>query len=111
MPYTPALFTFVETRTFSRLVQDYLTDEEYSEVQARLRWNPEAGVLIRGTGGVRKLRVAAPGQGKRGGYRLIYYVGRPMGIVWMLTLYPKSVTDSIPVHVLRQIREEIERGQ
>jgi hypothetical protein len=48
------------------------------------------------------------GGGKRGGYRVIYFVRRPENIIWMLTIYPKSVTDSIPGYVLKQIREEIE---
>lgn len=70
--------------------------------------DPEAGAVIRDTGGVRKIRVAARGRGKSGGYRVIYYLSLPKGIVWMLTIYPKSETDTIPAHVLRQIREEIE---
>jgi mRNA-degrading endonuclease RelE of RelBE toxin-antitoxin system len=102
------MFTFVETRLFSRLVQQYLTDQEYRQVQGELIKNPEAGSVVRGSGGVRKLRWAAASRGKRGGYRVIYFVRRPKGIIWMLTMYPKSVTDSIPGHLLRQIREEIE---
>ena len=104
------MFSFIETRLFSRLVRDYLSDEDYSKLQGELIKNPEAGSVIRGSGGVRKLRWAATGRGKRGGYRVIYFVRRPENIIWMLTIYPKSVTDSIPGHVLKQIREEIERG-
>ena len=66
------------------------------------------GTVVRGSGGVRKLRWAAAGRGKRGGYRVIYFVRRPKGIIWMLTIYPKNVTDSIPGHMLKRIREEIE---
>jgi mRNA-degrading endonuclease RelE of RelBE toxin-antitoxin system len=102
------MFSFVETRLFSRLVQEYLTDQEYRLLQIELIKNPEAGTVVRGSGGVRKLRWAATGRGKRGGYRVIYFVRRPKGIIWMLTIYPKNVTDSIPGHVLKQIREEIE---
>lgn len=102
------MFSFVETRLFSRLVQEYLTDQEYGELQAELIQNPQAGVVIRGTGGVRKLRWAAQGRGKRGGYRVVYFVRRTGGVIWMLTIYPKNVTDSIPGHVLKQIREELE---
>ena len=102
------MFSFVETRLFSRLVQEYLTDEEYGKLQGALMLNPDAGRVVRGSGGVRKFRWAAPGRGKRGGYRVIYFVRRPKGIIWMLTIYPKSEIDSIPGHILRQIREELE---
>jgi len=102
------MFSFIETRLFTRLVQDYLSDEDYSRLQSQLIENPEAGAVIRGSGGVRKLRWAAAGRGKSGGYRVIYFVRRSNGIIWMLTMYPKNVADSIPGHVLKQIREEIE---
>jgi len=101
------MFSFIETSLFSRLVQEYLTDEEYWKLQRELIQNPEAGAVVSGSGGVRKLRCAALGRGKRGGYRVIYFVRRPKGIIWMLTIYPKSEIDSIPGHILKQIREEI----
>ncbi len=107
MPYNEAVFSFIETQLFTRLVKQYLSDEQYAELQMALMANPELGPVIAGTGGVRKLRWAAPGRGKRGGYRVIYYVRRPKGIIWMLTMYPKNVADSIPAHVLREIREEL----
>lgn len=101
------MFTFIETRLFTRLVLEYLSDEHYTELQMALVVNPELGPVIAGTGGVRKLRWSAPGRGKRGGYRVIYYVRRPKGVIWMLTMYPKNVADSIPAHVLKEIREEL----
>ncbi len=101
------MFSFIETQLFTRLVKRYLSDEQYAELQLALMVNPELGPVIAGTGGVRKLRWAAPGRGKRGGYRVIYYVRRPKGVIWMLTMYPKNVADSIPAHVLREIREEL----
>jgi mRNA-degrading endonuclease RelE of RelBE toxin-antitoxin system len=102
------VFSFIETPLFSRLVEEYLTDQEYEKLQDELMRNPSAGEVIRGSGGVRKLRWAASGRGKRGGFRVIYFVRHPKGIIWMLTIYPKSEIDSIPGHVLRQIRKEIE---
>ena len=102
------MFTFVETRLFSKLVVEYLSDEEYLKLQGELIQDPEAGKVIRGSGGVRKLRWAAPGRGKRGGYRVIYYVRHSKKIIWMLTIFPKSEADSIPGHILKRIREEIE---
>ena len=107
MPYNP-VFKFIETRLFTRLVREYLSDDEYSRLQWLLIRNSEAGAVVRGSGGVRKLRWPAPGRGKRGGYRVIYFVRRGGGVIWLLTIYPKNVADSIPTHVLKRIREEIE---
>jgi hypothetical protein len=105
------VFSFIETRLFTRLVQDYLTDDEYREPQALLIEQPDAGTIIRGTGGVRKLRWRAPGRGKRGGYRVIYYARIERGEIWMLTMYPKNVKENIPASVLREIRKEVENGK
>ena len=110
MPYTASVFSFIETRLFTRLVQKYLDDDEYRELQKVLMTNPEAGDVIPGSGGVRKLRWRAPGRGKRGGYRVIYYGRIAQGLIWMLTMYPKNVAENIPAHVLRQIRKEVENG-
>lgn len=102
------MFTFVETKLFTRLIEDYLDDDEYAALQASLLAHPETGVVIPGGGGIRKLRWRAAGRGKRGGYRVIYYLRRSEGVFWMLTMYPKNVRDNLPLHVLRQIRQEIE---
>ena len=104
------MFSFIETRLFTRLVREYLTDEEYRELQAVLMGNPQTGNIIPGSGGVRKLRWRAPGRGKRGGYRVIYYAKIAQGVIWMLTIYPKNVAENIPAHVLRRIRKEVEDG-
>ena len=108
MPYNASVFSFIETKLFTRLVQEYLTDDEYQELQALLIEQPEAGDVIPGSGGVRKLRWRAPGRGKSGGYRLIYYAKIERGAIWMLTLYPKNVKENIPADVLRKIRKEVE---
>jgi len=104
------MFSFVETRLFTKLVVEYLTDQEYGALQEALMRDPDVGPVIPGSGGIRKIRWAAQGRGKRGGYRIIYYVKRTHGVIWMLTMYPKNVAENIPTHVLRQIRKEIEDG-
>ncbi len=104
------MFSFIETKLFTRLVQEYLTDEEYWELQKLLIAQPAAGKVVPHTAGVRKLRWRAPGRGKRGGYRVVYYAKIQQGVIWMLTMYPKNVADNIPPHVLRAIRNEVEDG-
>jgi hypothetical protein len=101
------MFSFVESKLFSRLVGDYLTDDEYARLQGALIESPESGALVPGSGGVRKLRWAQPGRGKRGGIRVIYYAKTRDGVIWMLTIYAKNEEQNIPAHVLRKIKEEI----
>ena len=81
--------TFVETKLFTKLVQEYLTDDEYAVLQQSLIANPEAGDVIPGSGGVRKLRWGAAGHGKRGGLRVIYFLRLRSDEIWMLTRYSK----------------------
>jgi len=102
------MFSFIESKLFSRLVGEYLTDDEYARLQATLIEAPESGALVPGSGGVRKLRWAQPGRGKRGGIRVIYYAKTREGVIWMLTIYAKNEEESIPAHVLRKIKEEID---
>ncbi len=102
------MFTFIESRLFTRLVGDYLTDEDYALLQLALADAPERGAIVPGSGGVRKLRWAQPGRGKRGGIRVIYYAKTREGVIWMLTIYAKNEEQNIPAHVLRKIKEELD---
>ncbi len=106
--YLQRMWTFIETKFFTKLVQEYLTDDEYSALQGALMANPEAGDLVRGAGGVRKVRWSVDGRGKRGGIRVIYYLRTQQGQIWMLTAYAKNVADNIPAHVLKKIKEELD---
>jgi len=101
---------FIETSLFSKLIREYLSDEEYSALQWVLVARPDAGALIPGSGGLRKLRWAAPGRGKSGGYRVIYYWQDHLGQIWLLTIYAKNEAENIPAHVLRAIKKEIDDG-
>jgi mRNA-degrading endonuclease RelE of RelBE toxin-antitoxin system len=105
------VLTFIETALFSRLVGDYLSDPEYAALQQLLADQPEAGDLIPGSGGLRKLRWRGSGRGKRGGLRVIYYLRDREGVIWMLTIYAKNEASDIPAAVLRRIAKEIEDGE
>ncbi|MHB8346336.1 MAG: transcriptional regulator [Acidiferrobacterales bacterium] len=99
---------FIEAPPFTRLVHKYLADDEYAALQWALTLRPEAGAVIPGSGGIRKLRWAGKGHGKRGGLRVIYYWRDRKGEIWLLTLYAKNEAENIPLHVLRELRKEIE---
>lgn len=105
------MFEFIESPLFERLVYDYLDDESYGAMQATLSHWPEAGDLIPGSGGCRKLRWHLSGQGKRGGVRVIYYLKLRDGCIWLLTIYGKNVQENIPAHVLKALKEAIVHGE
>jgi len=98
---------FIETSLFTKLISQYLTDDEYLGLQKFLLQHPEAGNIIQQTGGVRKLRWATSGKGKSGGIRVIYYWKNREDEIWLLTVYNKSERETIPSHILRKIAEEI----
>jgi len=102
------MFSFVETKLFTRVVQEYLNDDEYSQLQQAIIANPEVGSVIPGSGGVRKMRWGVAGRGKRGGLRIIYFLRTRHGQIWMLTLYAKNVAENISARVLKQIKDEID---
>ena len=105
---------FFETPIFSRLLQQYLGDEAYQDLQQMLLENPEAGNIMPSTGGFRKVRWrdSRRGKGKRGGLRIIYYYLTADHQIWFFTLYGKDeVTDltSDQKRVLKQaIKSELE---
>lgn len=110
MPYNRGLFTFVESAIFASYLFDYLTDDECTRLQLFLIEQPEAGDIVPGSGGVRKLRWRSVGRGKRGGIRVIYYVQWRRSEIWLLTLYGKNAIENIPGHILKQLKEAFEHG-
>lgn len=98
---------FVETPIFARRVQQYLDDDEYAELQANLAARPDAGSIIKGSGGIRKLRWAGSGRGKRGGLRVIYYWWVATDRISMLLIYPKNEMDDLTANQLKQLRNQL----
>jgi mRNA-degrading endonuclease RelE of RelBE toxin-antitoxin system len=83
---------FIEAPAFTRHVSDYLDDDDYGALQNLLTENPEAGDVMPGTGGFRKLRWADPrrGKGRRGGLRVIYYYFLSDSQILLVTIYDKD---------------------
>ncbi len=84
--------TFVELPPFMRHRDRYLDDVAYRQVQNEMMSHPDAGDVIAGTGGLRKLRFGdrTRGKGKRGGLRVIYYWWVAADQFWLFTLYDKD---------------------
>lgn len=105
------MYTIVETPTFAADARELWTEEERGAFCAWLAAHPEAGDVIPGSGGCRKVRWGRGGSGKRGGVRIIYFTRLANGELWLLVIYAKSVRGNIPAHLLRAIREAIEDEQ
>ena len=95
----------IETPVFTKQIRTELDDDSYRLLQVELARNPEAGALIRGTGGLRKIRWAARGRGKSGGIRVIYYWHRPKDSLLMLLAYGKNVQDDLTPAQRRVLRD------
>lgn len=92
----------IETSTFTRQITALLSDEDYGAFQSRLAANPGLGALIKGGGGIRKIRMAVGSRGKRGGARVIYYWAVRKDVILLLYAYPKNVSaDLTPKQVAR----------
>ncbi|MGH9675180.1 MAG: type II toxin-antitoxin system RelE/ParE family toxin [Bryobacteraceae bacterium] len=100
----------IETATFTKQITALLSDEEYGEFQSRLAANPQLGPLIKGSGGIRKIRVAVGSRGNSGGARVIYYWAVRRDLILLLYAYPKNVAaDLTPKQVsqlARVVKEE-----
>ena len=95
---------FIETPVFTRQVRELLSDEAYAAFQWHLAVNPGAGEVIQGTGGLRKVRWSAPGSGKRGGVRVIYFHVAAEAQVRLLLIYRKGVKDDLTAAEKRTVR-------
>ena len=102
------VLTIYETPTFVAEAAKVWSSEERLEFFSWMAGQPEAGAVVPGSGGCRKVRWSRPGTGKQGGVRVIYFLRLSAGELCMLLVYPKSARDNIPGQILKQIREELE---
>jgi mRNA-degrading endonuclease RelE of RelBE toxin-antitoxin system len=96
---------FIETTGFSKLRENYLNDTQFNLLQLYLINFPDAGDVIRGSGGVRKLRWGLPGQGKRGGLRVVYYWISKDEQILFLTVYRKTEAADLSQEAIREMRK------
>ena len=102
------MLTVIETPTFAADARELWSEEERGAFCAWIAANSEAGDVLAGSGGCRKVRWSRAGIGKRGGVRVIYFNRLTNGQIWLLVIYAKAVRGSIPAHLLKAIRESIE---
>ena len=102
------MFTVVETELFQKQWPLYWTEDERGEFAAFISAAPTAGVVIQGSGGIRKVRWKRRGTGKSSGVRVIYFTRNEAAEVVLLTLYAKSTTDNLKGAVLKDIRRGLE---
>ena len=102
---------FIETPAFTRQITALLSDDEYGQLQQALIAHPESGVLIRDTGGLRKLRWRVSGRGKSGGLRVIYYWVTANHHIRLLLVYRKGIKDNLTAAERQTLRAINERWQ
>jgi hypothetical protein len=100
----------VETSVFTRQITSLLNDEEYRRFQSQLAANPMMGALIKGGGGIRKIRLAVGSRGKSGGARVIYYWAVRKNVILLLYAYAKNVAGDLTpkqtAQLARVVKEE-----
>jgi hypothetical protein len=102
------MLTIAETDDFSDIWPKYWTAEEFGDFCAWLALRPEAGDVIPGSSGCRKVRWSVHGRGKRGGARVIYFNRLADGRIWLLTMYSKAVQKDVERRALSKLRESID---
>lgn len=98
----------IETPVFTRRIEALLNDSDYALLQDELVAYPERGRIIPGTGGLRKIRWSAPGRGKSGGIRVIYYYFASLDWILMLLAYAKNEQDNLTQRELKVLKKVVE---
>ncbi|CAN5863446.1 type II toxin-antitoxin system RelE/ParE family toxin [soil metagenome] len=101
-------FGFTESERFVKRAEKLLGAEMVSELQLYLCRFAEDGVIIPASGGIRKLRWAASGRGKRGGARIIYYFANAAGRIFLLDIYAKNEKENLTADDIKDLKEAVE---
>ena len=101
--------TVAETPVFIRYAEEVWSEAERQAFITFIALNPEAGSIIRGSGGCRKVRWSRTGTGKRGGARVIYFLAEE-ATVWLLIVYTKAKFDNLPTSFIAQLKRGIENA-
>jgi hypothetical protein len=100
---------FIETSIFTKAIERFLPDESYRMLQSVLMLRPDAGSVIRGSGGLRKIRWSLPGSGKRGALRVIYFWSPP-DTIFMLFPYRKTDQEDLTPEQLKLLRKMVKES-
>ena len=100
---------FVETSVFTKQVTQLLPDSSYRILQSDIMNKPDTGAVIKGSGGLRKIRWALPGYGKRGSLRIIYYFDRP-DTIYMIFMYKKNDQSDLTPEQLKILKRMVQEN-
>jgi len=101
---------FKETTIFTRQIRKLIPDDAYRELQQELIFNPAAGDLIKGSGGLRKIRWQSASGGKRGGIRVIYYWYVADHEIFLLLAYGKKEKTDLSAKEIKILRTLVEEN-
>ena len=104
------IMEIIETSIFTKQIKKLLTEDEYRKFQVALLINPDAGDVIKGSGGLRKVRWRTKSKGKRGGIRAIYYWYNEKSQIYMLLAYSKNKKDDLTAKEIKILRKLVEES-
>lgn len=104
------MLTGIETPIFRAYATSLWNDQAREDFIDWIASNPDAGDVIPGAGGLRKVRCGRAGMGKRGGVRVIYFIRTLQGEIVLIVVYAKAKFDNLPTEVLLQWKQEFEHG-
>ena len=99
----------IETSVFTKRLNALLSNEDYRLLQNEIILNPGKGKIIRGSGGLRKIRWSISGKGKSGGVRIIYYWVKTKEIILMLLIYSKNEQDNLSIAQMKTLKSLVEK--